>query len=134
MLTNIHMHDGFLHSHMSESDIRKDILLLSTEFIDGFSQSNDKMAYLTLSGFPNELVSKTGGPSLKLVNTRIETNWQLGTASPSFGREELNYLPYPKELVTNVTNMIFTYVSLHEKQEVNLINWIAEKHFSDIDR
>ena len=51
MLSNIHMHDGFLHSHMSENDIKKDILLLSTEFIDGFTQSNDKMAYLKLSDF-----------------------------------------------------------------------------------
>jgi len=59
---------------MSENDIKKDILLLSTEFIDGFTQSNDKMAYLKLSGFPNEIESKTGGPTLKLVNTRIETN------------------------------------------------------------
>ena len=23
MLSNIHMHDGFLHSHMSENDIKK---------------------------------------------------------------------------------------------------------------
>ena len=134
MLSNIHMHDGFLHSHISETDLKEDILLLSTEFIDGFTQSNDKMAFLTLSGFPSEIESKTGGPSLKLVNTRIETNWQLGTASPSFGRQELTYLPYPKELVTIVTNMIFTYVSLHEKQEVNLINWIAEKHFKETEK
>ena len=58
MLSNIHMHDGFLHSHMSENDIKKDILLLSTEFIDGFTQSNDKMAYLKLSDFPNEKLSR----------------------------------------------------------------------------
>ena len=89
-------------------------MLLSTEFIDGFTQSNDKMAFLTLSGFPNEIKSKTGGPSLKLVNTRIETNWQLGTASPSFGRQELTYLPYPKELVTNVNaSVFFLYTHTH---------------------
>ena len=43
---------------MSENDIKKDILLLSTEFIDGFTQSNDKMAYLKLSDFPNEIELK----------------------------------------------------------------------------
>ena len=88
MITNTHEHDGILHSHISETDKNKDILILSSEFIEGFTNSSDKMAYLKISGFPNELASKTGGPPLKLINARVETCWQIGTASPSFGRAE----------------------------------------------
>ena len=130
MITNTHKHDGLLHSHISERDKKNDILTLSSEFIEGFTHSSDKMAFLKISGFPNELASSTGGPPLKLINARIETCWQIGTASPSFGKKELSYLPYPKELVTFVTNMIFTFVSLNEKQEVDLLHWILDKHFS----
>ena len=130
MITNTHEHDGLLHSHISERDKNNDILTLSSEFIEGFTHSSDKMAYLKISGFPSELASSTGGAPLKLINARIETCWQIGTASPSFGKTELTYLPYPKELVTFVTNMIFTYVSLDEKQEVDLLKWILDKHFS----
>ena len=130
MITNTQEHDGLLHSHISERDKKNDILTLSSEFIEGFTHSSDKMAFLKISGFPNELASSTGGPPLKLINARIETCWQIGTASPSFGKKELSYLPYPKELVTFVTNMIFTFVSLNEKQEVDLLHWILDKHFS----
>ena len=130
MITNTHEHDGLLHSHISERDKKNDILTLSSEFIEGFAHSSDKMAFLKISGFPNELASSTGGPPLKLINARIETCWQIGTASPSFGKKELSYLPYPKELVTFVTNMVFTFVSLNEKQEVDLLHWILDKHFS----
>ncbi len=129
MISNIHEHDGILHSHISENDAKQDILILTSEFIEGFTQSNDKLAYLKISGFPHEIESTSGGPSLKLINARVETNWQLGTASPSFGSAELTYLPYPRELVTNITNMIFTFVSLHEKRELDLVNWISDKHF-----
>ena len=130
MITNNHEHDGLLHSHILEREKKNDILTLSSEFIEGFTHSSDKMAFLKISGFPNELASSTGGPPLKLINARIETCWQIGTASPSFGKKELSYLPYPKELVTFVTNMIFTFVSLNEKQEVDLLHWILDKHFS----
>ena len=112
MITNTHEHDGLLHSHISERDKNNDILTLSSEFIEGFTHSSDKMAYLKISGFPNELASSTDGPPLKLINARVETCWQIGTASPSFGRTELTYLPYPKELVTFVTNMIFLMINL----------------------
>ena len=80
MITNTHEHDGLLHSHISERDKNNDILTLSSEFIEGFTHSSDKMAYLKLSGFPNEVASSTGGPPLKLVNARIETCWQFGAS------------------------------------------------------
>lgn len=130
MISNTHEHDGLLHSQILEREKNKDILILSSEFIEGFTHSSDRMAYLKISGFPSELASATGGAPLKLINARIETCWQIGTASPSFGKTELTYLPYPKELFTFATNMIFTFVSLDEKQEVDLLQWILDKHFS----
>ncbi len=53
------------------------------------------MSYLRLAGVPLEKPGRGGGPSLKLVDVKLTTEWQVGTASPSFGSRELSYLPYP---------------------------------------
>ena len=116
---------------MHKNKLGDDILVLSSEFIEGFNQSNDKASYLKLSGVPSEIKSENNGPHLKLINARIETVWQLGTASPSFGSCELSYLPYSGSLITSTTNLIFTYVSMREKIEKNLIDWVVEKFFSE---
>ncbi|MEL7184305.1 MAG: hypothetical protein AAGK57_11750, partial [Pseudomonadota bacterium] len=39
------------------------------------------------------------GPTMKLVDVHLKTEWQVGTASPSFGSRELSYLPYPGDMV-----------------------------------
>ena len=122
---------SFLYSQLNKDNHRDDILVLSSEFIEGFNQSNDKASYLKLSGVPSEIKSENNGPYLKLINARIETAWQLGTASPSFGTCELSYLPYSGSLITSTTNLIFTYVSMREKIEKNLIDWLVEKFFSE---
>ena len=97
----------------------RDDLELTTQFIDGFTAAKDKPAYLKIAGVPLEI---GGGdtPALKLVDVELRTEWEVGTASPSFGSRELSYLPFPGEMITERTNMGFVYVSMAEKRVVDL--------------
>ena len=127
-----HNHDhDHLHSHFKPEDEAADLQVLAAQFIDGFASATDKMAYLRLAGVPLERASKDGGPSLKLVDVALTTEWQVGTASPSFGSRELSYLPYPGEMVTERTNMNFVYVSLDTKELMDLRSFLHEKHMHE---
>ncbi|MAY43706.1 MAG: hypothetical protein CML65_00405 [Rhodobacteraceae bacterium] len=117
-----------LHSHMHEHDEAEDIQVLATQFIDGFRSAADKSVYLQLAGVPRELPDDAGGAPLKLVDVQLTTEWQVGTASPSFGSAELSYLPYPGSMVTERTNMGFVYVSMTRKQVMDLRGFLATKH------
>ncbi len=125
-----HAHSRHLHSHMHEADEAGDLQILAEQFIDGFREAKDKQSYLRLSGVPLELISKEG-PSQKLVDVKLTTEWQVGTASPSFGSRELSYLPYPGEMVTERTNMGFIYVSIDEKTVVDLRDFLRQRHLGD---
>ncbi len=122
-----HSHDGdHLHSHMAEADKAEELLVLTTQFIDGFVAAKDKMSYLRLAGVPLEIDAPEGGPKMKLVDVQLTTEWQVGTASPSFGSQELSYLPYPGDLVTERTNMGFVYVSLKAKHVTDLRTFLQD--------
>lgn len=116
-----------LHSHMLPEDEATDLQVFTDQFIDGFVQAKDKMAYLRIAGVPTEIDAPDGGPTMKLVDVTLTTEWQVGTASPSFGSRELSYLPYPGEMVTERTNLGFIYVSLNAKQTVDLRDLMREK-------
>ena len=122
-----HNHDDadHLHSHMRAGDAAADLQVLASQFIDGFVTAKDKAAYLKLAGVPRE-IEADDGPPLKLVDVSLTTEWQVGTASPSFGSTELSYLPFPGEMVTERINMGFVYVSLREKRVVDLREFIAQ--------
>ena len=123
-----HNHDhgpDHLHSHMESADRAADLQVLATQFIDGFQQAKDKQAYLKLAGVPLE-ITPGDGPALKLVDVQLTTEWQVGTASPSFGSAELSYLPFPGEMITELTNMSFVYVSMRDKRMVDLRDFLAE--------
>lgn len=108
-------HADHLHSHMHDPDRAEELKVLTVQFIDGFVQAADKTAYLRLAGVPFEKPGADGPGSLKLVDVELKTEWQVGTASPSFGSRELSYLPYPGSMVSERTNMGLVYVSLSEK-------------------
>ena len=110
-----HDHASHLHSHIPEADTAEDLQILTAQFIDGFSTARDKAAFLKIAGVPLEIDDPAGGAPLKLVDVSLTTEWQVGTASPSFGSRELSYLPYPGDMVTERTNMGFVYVSLDSK-------------------
>ena len=122
-----HDHADHLHSHISESDSADDLQVLTAQFIDGFRAAKDKAAYLRIAGVPLEIDDPAGGPALKLVDVTLTTEWQVGTASPSFGSRELSYLPYPGEMVAERTNMGFVYVSLDAKLCRDLRAFLAER-------
>ncbi len=115
-----HAEAHHLRSHLHRRDDAADIRVLTDQFIDGFLGAKDKMAYLRIAGVPLEIEDAAGGPSMKLVDVQLTTEWQVGTASPSFGSRELSYLPYPGEMVTERTNLVFVYVSLTSKTVMDL--------------
>lgn len=122
-----HAHDH-LHSHLPPEDTAADMQVLATQFIDGFVAAKDKMAYLRLAGVPLERPQPGGDIMMKLVDVQLTTEWQVGTASPSFGSRELSYLPYPGEMVTERTNMGFVYVSLEMKDVLDLRTFLRSHH------
>ena len=113
-----------LHSHMDGPDRAEALRALAAEFIESFSAAKDKVAYLRLAGVPLELPDGRGGPTLKLVDVQLTTDWQVGTASPSFGSRELSWLPFPGSMVSERVNMGFVYVSLEEKRVVDLRDFL----------
>jgi len=122
-----HSHDGdHLHSHMPDADKAEELQVLTAQFIDGFVAAKDKMSYLRLAGVPLEIADPEGGPTMKLVDVQLTTEWQVGTASPSFGSQELSYLPYPGDMVTERTNLGFVYVSLRSKQVNDLRSFLQD--------
>ena len=123
-----HNHDpaGPLHSHMADPERAEAVSALAAQFIDGFRAAADKIAFLRLAGVPLEIPDGRGGATLKLVDVSLTTEWQVGTASPSFGTRELSYLPFPGAMVTERTNMGFVYVSLDEKRVTDLRVFLAE--------
>lgn len=116
-----------LHSHMDPADEAAELQVLARQFIDGFREAADKAAYLRIAGVPLEIEDEGGGPPLKLVDVTLTTEWQVGTASPSFGTRELSYLPFPGEMIAERTNMGFVYVSLDAKRVVDLRGFLAER-------
>ena len=122
-----HDHADHLHSHMASDDRAADLQVLSAQFIDGFRTASDKTAYLRLAGVPFELADDAGGPPLKLVDVALNTEWQVGTASPSFGSRELAYLPFPGNMVAERTNLAFVYVSIDSRRSVDLRDFLRTR-------
>ena len=122
-----HNHPDPLASHLHGPDAAAELQVLTSQFIDGFREARDKSAYLRIAGVPFEIAGEGDAPSLKLVDVELRTEWQVGTASPSFGSRELSYLPYPGEMVTERTNMGFVYVSLTDRRLWDLRDFLASK-------
>lgn len=121
-----HAHDH-LHSHLKPEDEAAELQVLATQFIDGFVQAADKTAYLRLAGVPFERPGSGGSTALKLVDVELRTEWQVGTASPSFGSRELSYLAYPGEMVSERTNMSLVYVSMDEKSLLDIREFLSSR-------
>ncbi|MEO0547117.1 MAG: hypothetical protein AAF035_09220 [Pseudomonadota bacterium] len=124
-----HGHADHLHSHThgtSERDRPEELKVFTTAFVEGFRSAADKTSYLRLAGVPFE---RTGSDGLKmhLVDATIVANWQIGTASPAFGSRELSYLPYPGTMVTGRETMNFIYVSLTEREDIDLAAFLSTK-------
>ena len=125
-----HSHDH-LHSHLRPEDAAAELQVLATQFIDGFVQAGDKTAYLRLAGVPFEKPGKGGDTALKLVDVQLTTEWQVGTASPSFSSRELSYLPFPGEMISERTNMSLVYVSMDEKNLLDIRDFLSQRKKSE---
>ncbi|MCA8879364.1 MAG: hypothetical protein KDA73_05235 [Rhodobacteraceae bacterium] len=122
-----HAQPGHLHSHLAPEDEAAELQILTAQFIDGFVQASDKTAYLRLSGVPFERPGKGGATALKLVDVSLSTDWQVGTAAPSFGSRELSYLPFPGSMVRERTNMALIYVSMDEKSLLDIRSFLKAR-------
>ena len=98
----------------------EELQALAANFIEGFRSASDKTSYLRLAGIAFQ---KNGadGLTMNLVDATITSNWQIGTASPAFASRELVYMPFPGAMVTHRENMVFTYVSLTTRQDIDLL-------------
>ena len=116
-----------LHSHLHGADEsrREELQSLSQAFIEGFRQAEDKTSFLRIAGIPFERPS-LDGRTLKLVDVEITAGYQVGTASPAFGSPELVYMPFPGPMVRERTAVRFVYVSLKEREDVDLLEILAE--------
>ncbi len=112
---------------MHDQDAAADLQVLATQFIDGFVKAADKASYLKLAGVPFERPGTGGATALKLVDVELTTDWQVGTASPSFGSRELSYLPFPGEMVRERTNMSLIYVSMDEKSALDIRDFLTAR-------
>ena len=112
---------------MHTVDDAAELQVLTEQFIDGFVAAKDKMSYLRIAGVPLEIGAPGGGPKMKLVDVTLTTEWQVGTASPSFGSRELSYLPFPGPMIQERTNMSLVYVSMDEKDKLDIRTFLATK-------
>ncbi|WP_281930883.1 hypothetical protein [Roseibium album] len=124
-----HSSPDHLHSHVhgaSAAEKADELQALATSFIDGFRAAEDKTSYLRLAGVP---FHRPGSDTLiqHLVDAKIVSNWQIGTASPAFASRELVYMPFPGAMVSERETMTFTYVSLTERRDIDLIDILTER-------
>ena len=117
-----------LHSHITNEDKSEDLKDITSQFIEGFLSASDKMSFLRLAGVPLEIIPEGEEQKMKLVDVQLTTEWQVGTASPSFGSKELSYLPFPGEMIKERTNMNFVYVSINKKRINDLRSFLQDKH------
>lgn len=125
--------DDHLHSHIhgaSDHDRAEELKLLTASLVDSFRKAEDKTSFLRLAGIPFH-EQGSDGCKLHLVDVQITTSWQIGTASPAFASKELAYLPFPGELARERETMMFTYVSMSERRDVDLIDIIAARFSKD---
>lgn len=125
-----HNHDhDHLHSHVhgqTPADHAEDIKVLSSSFVEGFRKAEDKTSYLRLAEIP---FSHPGsdGLTMHLVDAKIISNWQIGTACPAFASRELAYMPFPGSMIEERETMTFTYVSLTQRIDIDLLTFMSER-------
>lgn len=118
-----------LHSHVhgqSDADHAEELQVLSSSFVEGFRKADDKASYLRLADIPFQKIGKDG-LTMHLVDAKITTHWQIGTACPAFATRELAYLPFPGSMIEERETMTFTYVSMTERADIDLLSFMAER-------
>ncbi len=128
-IVNGHIGDNHAadHLHLKPEDEAADLQVLCTQFIEGFQEATDKAAYLSIAQVPLKIACSEDGPRMKLVDVSLKTEWQVGTASPSFGSPELSYLAFPGDMIIERTNMVFVYVSSARRKDIDLREFLSDR-------
>lgn len=124
-----HDHADHLHSHVhgdTNKNRTEELKVLATSFVENFRTAEDKTSYLRLAGIPFQRKGDDG-LTMSLVDTAINANWQIGTASPAFASRELVYMPFPGNMISHRESMTFTYVSLTQREDVDLLTLLEDK-------
>lgn len=126
-----------LHSHphadphaAAPGQARDDASLLADALMEGFEAAEDKPSFLRMARIPSHLHGE-GGEVLRLVDVELRYAYQVGTASPAFNAEELVYLPFPASMIRERADMVFVYVSLRGRRDVDLREMVEMLRESD---
>lgn len=119
-----------LHSHPHDrpaaattGELRDDDALLADALMDGFDAAEDKASFLRMASIPFRL-DAADGQSLQLVDVELRYAYQVATASPGFNGGELIHLPFPASMIRERATMVFVYVSLQERRDIDLAEMI----------
>ena len=93
--------------------------LLADALMDGFDAAEDKASFLRMARIPLEIPGKDGR-TLRLVDVELRYGYQVATASPGFNGQDLVYLPFPASMIRERATMVFVYVSLHDRRDIEL--------------
>ncbi len=99
--------------------------ILEDMFINGYKAAKDKLVYLRLAHIPFQLPAidhSSADSALYLKEVKIETLYEVGSVSPTFGTDQILHQMYPNEMVRAQHSLRFIYVrtdgivekSLHE--------------------
>ena len=99
--------------------------LLEDMFIDGYRAAKDKLVYLRLAHIPFQLSTTDNSvtdATLYLKAVKIESLYEVGSVTPTFGTDQILHQMYPGEMVRDQHSLRFMYVrsdgivekSLHE--------------------
>ena len=91
--------------------------------MEGFDGAADKASFLRMARIPQHLHGADGS-TLRLVDVELRYAYQIATASPAFNAEELVYLPFPASMIRERATMVFVYVSLRERRDVDLLEMV----------
>ena len=114
-----------LHSHphgeppAAAGRSQDDDSLLADALMDGFDAAEDKASFLRMARIPAQLPGRDG-EVLRLVDVELRRAYQVATASPGFNAQDLVYLPFPASMIRERATMVFVYVSLRERRDLDL--------------
>jgi len=86
----------------------RDLDLVETSFVEGFTRCSDATSFLRLAGIPFVGVAAYGR-QLHLLRVEIKDITDVGSAVPLLGGEGMRYDPLPEKLVSRRRHLSFVY-------------------------
>jgi hypothetical protein len=86
----------------------RDLDLVETSFIEGFTRCTDPTSFLRLAAIPFSATTPDGR-TLNLLRVEIEDLTDVGSAVPLLGGQGMRYDPLPSRLVSRRRRLSFAY-------------------------